>query len=624
MRKIIYSLALLGIMGCKSRQLMDPVTPQHVEVTLDLVNVENDKVQVTIDPGPFTTEETTFYLPKTVPGTYSIDNYGKFIEDLKAFDYLGKELLVAKINDNSWFVDNATHLDKITYFVNDSFDIHGEEGVFSPSGTNIEKGENFLLNLHGFVGYFHDLQEEPYKLIIKRPENLIPGTAMQVTNSMSHEEDPAIVTDAFILSRYFEVIDNPVMYATTDTSYVNVEGMKVLINVYSPNKIYSSKTILPEVEKMISAQKRFLGDIDNTSNYAILLYLSDPEEIDARGFGALEHHTSTVVVLPENMPLESLTQTMTDVVSHEFFHILTPLNVHSKEIHYFDYNDPEMSQHLWMYEGVTEYFSHLFQVNQGLISNQEFYDRISEKIEGSKNYNDTIPFTLLSENILESPYNEDFYNVYLKGALIGMALDIRLRELSGGKRGILDLMKDLSAKYGKDKPFNDDELIPEMVKMTYPQIGEFFSTYVTGNSPIPYEDFLNKVGVEIAEIQVPASFFIKGQVPYIDGDPATGELFFRENMRLNSFLNELGVKNGDLIKSVNGTEYNVQNVYDLVMNSQNWEEEDDISMVVIREGEETELKGKISQPTDMETKIVEISLSDNDPRVKLRKAWLRD
>jgi len=185
-------------------------------------------------------------------------------------------------------------------------------------------------------------------------------------------------------------------------------------------------------------------------------------------------------------------------------------------------------------------------------------------------------------------------------------------------------MKDLSAKYGKDKPFNDDELIPEMVKMTYPQIGEFFSTYVTGNSPIPYEDFLNKVGVEIAEIQVPASFFIKGQVPYIDGDPATGELFFRENMRLNSFLNELGVKNGDLIKSVNGTEYNVQNVYDLVMNSQNWEEEDDISMVVIREGEETELKGKISQPTDMETKIVEISLSDNDPRVKLRKAWLRD
>jgi predicted metalloprotease with PDZ domain len=51
---------------------------------------------------------------------------------------------------------------------------------------------------------------------------------------------------------------------------------------------------------------------------------------------------------------------MMDVVSHEFFHIVTPLSIHSKEIQDFDYNDPKMSQHLWMYEGVTEYFANLF------------------------------------------------------------------------------------------------------------------------------------------------------------------------------------------------------------------------------------------------------------------------
>src|SRR5690606_40308890 len=57
---------------------------------------------------------------------------------------------------------------------------------------------------------------------------------------------------------------------------------------------------------------------------------------------------TTLFRSPETMPVESLNQTMTDVVSHEFFHILTPLNVHSNEIHYFDYNDPKMSQHLWI------------------------------------------------------------------------------------------------------------------------------------------------------------------------------------------------------------------------------------------------------------------------------------
>jgi predicted metalloprotease with PDZ domain len=48
---------------------------------------------------------------------------------------------------------------------------------------------------------------------------------------------------------------------------------------------------------------------------------------------------------------------MMDVVSHEFFHIVTH-HIHSKEIQDFDYNDPKMS-HLWMYEGVTEYFANL-------------------------------------------------------------------------------------------------------------------------------------------------------------------------------------------------------------------------------------------------------------------------
>src|SRR5690606_21612092 len=102
---------------------------------------------------------------------------------------------------------------------------------------------------------------------------------------------------------------------------------------------------------------------------------------------------------------------------------------------------------------------------------------------------------------------------------IGMALDLKLRELSNGENGILDLMKDLSQKYGKDKPFEDEELISQIVAMTSPEIGEFFDQYITGENPIPYERFLEKVGVEMAETTVPTSFFIKGQIPYIDAVP---------------------------------------------------------------------------------------------------------
>ena len=72
------------------------------------------------------------------------------------------------------------------------------------------------------------------------------------------------------------------------------------------------------------AQKTFLGDINSTKVYNILLYVSTTQG-DANGFGAFEHHTSTVVVLPEWLPMEEMQQAMVDVVSHEFFHIVTPL-----------------------------------------------------------------------------------------------------------------------------------------------------------------------------------------------------------------------------------------------------------------------------------------------------------
>ncbi len=624
MKKLVYFIAVLTVTySCKTSQDLEKITPQPVVVNLDLVNVENDKVKVTVDPGKLTGAQTTFYIPRTVPGTYSLDNYGKFIENLKAYDYLGKELLVAKKDESSWLIDNAENLDKITYWVNDSFDVEGEEGIFSPAGTNIEKDKNFVLNLHGFVGYFENLTEQPYKLVINRPTDLIAGTSLQVSNTTNQQGSPGSTIDSYNTKRYFEVVDNPIMYAKPDTTSINVEGMKVLLNVYSPNEVYSTIDIKAGVEEMISAQKEFLGEIDNTSNYAILLYLSDPENLDARGFGALEHHTSTVVVLPETMPLDALKTTMTDVVSHEFFHILTPLNIHSNEIHYFDYNEPKMSMHLWMYEGVTEYFANLFQVNQNLIRNNDFYDRMSDKIESSKNFNDSIPFTVMSENILVEPYKSDYYNVYLKGALIGMALDIRLRELSNGDMGILDMMKKLSEKYGKNTPFEDEALIPAIVSITYPEIQGFFDTYVSGTTPIPYAEFLEKVGVNYETAEVSTSYFIKGQIPYIDGNPETGALFFRKNITLNSFLDQLGIKNGDIIKSVNGTNYTIENVYELVMKSQSWTEGEDIKMTILRDGEELELKGKITQPTDSQIKLREADLPENDPKVQLRKAWLK-
>ena len=620
MWRSIFGLFVIGLLvSCTASKSLVKAEDTKVMASIDLVNIDEDRVLVHLDPGAFSQDEVSFYIPKTVPGTYSIDNYGQYIEGFKALDYDGNELTFQQPDENTWTISSARNLDKISYYVNDTFDQEylSSDIVFSPAGTNIEEGENFVLNLHGFVGYFGGLKEIPYEISVAVPEGLISTTTLQRGSSSE-----TTGREVFMANRYFEVIDNPILYAKPNEASFQIGDIKVTIGVYSPNNVYKAEDFKDKMQEMMKAQKAFLGDIDSTQDYNILLYLSTMENDDATGFGALEHHTSTVVVFPEQMPKDALEQLMVDVVSHEFFHIVTPLNVHSKEIHYFDYNDPKMSAHLWMYEGTTEYFANLFQIQQGLIDEKEFYSRIIGKIDNSYAYDDNMSFTTMSTNILEDPYKDNYANVYEKGTLINMSLDIMLRELSNGEKSILWLMKELSKKYDESTPFEDDELIAEIEAMTYPEIGSFFREHIQGDTPIDYEKLFAKVGLSTSMAMEDSGYFFKGEVPYIDVDQSDNSIFVRRGIELNTFFKDLGIQGGDTIVSIDGTKINLESIRPIIGQSFGWYPEKEINVVVSREGQEMEFQGKVGAPMVNVKSLVSIE-GAGEEQSKLREIWLK-
>ena len=613
----LVAVSTLSIEATAQKKISSP----EVKVTIDLNLVKNDKVMVTTIPPLFSSNEVTFHIPKTIPGTYSADNYGKLIDNLKAFDKNGKELVTYKTGDNSWKLTNAKTVAKITYWVNDTFDSEKGQGfmkedIFSPAGVNILEGKSFMVNNHSFVGFFEDkkvLTEIPYSLTILHPATLFGATSLTDT-------DKRDTVDRFKAKRYFDLTDNPIMYAKPDYETFMVDGMEILFSVYSPNGLHSSKSLLPYLQETMRAQKAFLGPINANKKYTVLLYLSDVTKNDAQGFGALEHHTSTTVVFPERMQMEELGEQIKDVVSHEFFHTVTPLTIHSKEIQYFDYTNPKMSKHLWLYEGVTEYFANLFQVNQGLIESEEFYQRMAGKIANASNMNDTMPFTEMSANVLANPYKDQYLNVYEKGALIGMCIDIIIREKSNGERGILDLMKKLSQEYGVNKPFDDDELFAKVTQLTYPEVGEFLNTYVAGKTPIPYEFYFAKMGVTKAIVQIPGNPFLKDMAtPFITVNPQTKEIMIVPETGLNDFMNGLGLKGGDYIVAFNDKPYNLDNIYDMIMEGQNWKADDDITVKIKRDGVEKTITGKVKQ-SFMESEGYKVTDTSKE---KLNSAWLK-
>lgn len=601
---------------------------------VDLTKVSNDQLQVTLITPGFDQDEVNYYFPKIIPGTYRVADYGRFISNLKAYDKKGRELEVSRQDDNTWNIKKASKMVKITYLVDDIFDTEIKENqVYPMAGTNIEANENFVLNTSGFFGYFEGTEGLPFDVKIIRPERfygstgLIPVMNPELDATISRELEFAsdgTEIDHYTTENYHHLIDSPLMYCEPDTALIDVAGTQVLISVYSPNKLVSSDYVAENLREILYAQRDYLGGELPVDKYAFIFYCEDPSKVLPIN-GALEHSYSSFYYFPD-IAQEGLLTAIRDAGAHEFFHIITPLNIHSEEIAHFDYNEPKISEHLWLYEGMTEYAAQHVQAKYGIISPDEYLAVLKQKMTvASNNFNDTLSFTDLSRFTLDE-HKGQYVNVYFKGSLIGMCLDIMLRDLSDGTYGTQDLMADLSKEYGKDNAFKDDELFAKIVELTYPEIGSFFETYVQKGAVLPYEEVFNKVGITY-QPTINTKDFSLGKIGL--GVNPDGKVYVSSTAGMNSFGKALGYEEGDVYAKINGTELpenlgELQGFFDSAR--EQMKEGADFSVTVLREvdGEPTEV--------ELSTKIFKVEVNDQhalafDPQaterqLTIRKAWL--
>jgi predicted metalloprotease with PDZ domain len=605
--------------------------------TVDLTKVVNDRVQVELKTPRINTDETTFNLPKIIPGTYSIADYGRYVADLKAFDKKGNELPVEKVEANSWKISNAKKLARITYWVDDIMDTEKEgPKIYPMAATNIEEGKNFVLNTSGFFGYFDGNKDVTYGVDVIRPMELYGSTGLIATeanlpipNALKKEipEPDNKRIDRYFVENYDRLIDSPLMYAAPDTAIIRVANTEVLIGSYSPGRKISAKEIAGTMRDVLTAQAAYLGGKLPVDKYAFIFYFTDkPTTI----YGALEHSYSSFYFVPDT-PLDAIEQQMRDFAAHEFFHIITPLNIHSQEIHRFDFNNPQMSKHLWMYEGVTEYFAGNVQVKYGLITPEQYLEVIRNKMIIADNFIDDVPFTEISKYTLDK-YSNQYYNVYQKGALIGMCLDIKLRKLSDGKYGMQNLMNDLSKKYGKNQAFNDDELFAEIEALTYPEIGEFLKRYVGGNESLPFDEIFSLVGVKHLPSAPDRKYSIGFSSSALGTEVVNGEqkLKIAKGAGISQQGRMLGLQEGDILLKVNGTPIagDLNEMTGIIFrNFQNLKEGEQLSFTVNRKDEHGDWQTKeLSAPVTMiessKKHVLTVDENATPEQLATRNAWL--
>jgi predicted metalloprotease with PDZ domain len=461
--------------------------------TIDLRDQTNDRLEVELRVPQLGDAPVVFALPRIVPGIYGTMDHGRLAGGIGAFDSDGDPIPIQRLDVNRWTVPEPRTLHRITYSVDDGweeFDLRYSLGNYRSSEGTV-KSDAVVLNHNTVIGYFEGHETLPYTIHLKKPTTHYAATSLPRTA----ESEGSITLKAM---SYRHLVDNPVLVAQPDTAHIRLQDINVLVACHSTTGQAIAQDIAKEIRPLLADQRDYLGGTLPVKDYTFLIYHHPNEEEGSMMGDGLEHSASTLILLCMPLDPEMIAFSVYGIASHEFFHTILPLSVHSEEIAQYDFNNPRMSRHLWLYEGMTEYFAIHMPIKQGRQSVEEFLDVLNGKIKDMSKFPDDIALTTLSQQAMER--QDQFYNFYLKGTLFCMGLDIALRERSKGAYGVQQLIQDLQREYGPGTPFKDEELFATIERLTGPDIGALLQRHLSEPSELPLDEWLDKAGIVMNEM----------------------------------------------------------------------------------------------------------------------------
>jgi predicted metalloprotease with PDZ domain len=562
---------------------------------VNLNDRSDDLFKVTLIPEKLSEENKIYQFASTAPGTYQTMDIGRFVRSFKVYDSNGTELGAKQISTNQWELAEPTKTAKVVYTVAETWDTPVKENpVYAMSGSSIEE-DNVLINGQCVFGYFHGMNKTPIKIKLDYPNQWLVGTALKLN------------TDGFYDAvDYDYVVDSPILLGILTKSTTKIENTTVDVLTYSKTGKINSDQLMLLLEDIISATSQFTQGLP-VDHYTFLFHF---ENISA---GAWEHNYSSFYVFQETELNDFMIKELKSVAAHEFYHIVTPLNIHSELVGNFNFEKPTMSQHIWLYEGVTEWASDILQLRDYLITLAEYVRQVKVKLSANDNFDQSISLTELS---LHSTERQDQYpNIYQKGALVAGLLDIRLLELSNGKKGLREVLNQLYKDYGSTRAFSEKDFFDDFTKRTYPEISDFINKYIKGTEKLPIADYFGKLGIEYKE--------------FAGIDSTRISLGFGIGVKDGKFIvtnvenpSSDGVKAGDFILKVNGEEVDLQNAQAKFAFMAKMKVGESFNLTAQRGTEEREIKVYMQpRPIKHQFNILE---NATDEQLALRSAWMKN
>jgi predicted metalloprotease with PDZ domain len=471
-----------------------------------------------------------FVMPAWMPGFYRIMDYEKNVTNFRAADGTGRPLPWEKSTRNTWRV--APGNARVVVL---DYDVFGNVSFVA---------QNFLDEKRAFIAppglymYVSGQIRHPVTVEFRTPAGWTQiGTGLNPVQSRPQ---------TFTAPDFDVLYDCPALLGNQEVRSFDVKGVPHKVVIESVPESVDRPKMMADLKRMVEAATGLMGDIPY-KNYTFLMI--------GTGNGGIEHANSAACAFNgKGLTNEKGYRGWLSYISHEYFHHFNVKRIRPIALGPFDYESENLTDMLWVSEGLTVYYENIVMVRAGLMTPEQYLEEMQTamtRFENAPGHR----YMSAAESSLGTWGGAGFggdrkttMSYYDNGAMLGAMLDLKIRASSRNTRSLDDVMRSLYRTYYREKKrgFTDAEFRKECESAAGGPLTEVLE-YAASSKDVDYAKYFALAGlvVKAAVEDAPGAFL--GLDTRTDG----GKLFVT-GTSAGSPAEAAGLAAGDRILEVDG------------------------------------------------------------------------
>lgn len=446
----------------------------YINVNLQIQNVHQKKL--------------ILLLPRWRPGRYELGNFSKNVQNFRAFDSKGKNLLVIKPNSYTWEIFND-NLDKtITIEYNYYANEYNAGACFANEDILYFNPVHLLMT----AASVNDSSEIQYSIFIDVPKHY------KIITSLKTQKNK-------IISRnYDELVDSPIIATPyVKTFSYKIDDYQFYVHTIDLHEHYLDEKKAKQDFVLFTQQiLKFWGTAPFNEYHFIIHLLPYPY------YHGVEHLKNTVIVLgPNYQVMNKLYDELLGVSSHELFHSWNIKTIRPKQMFPYNYYTENYSELGFIYEGFTTYYGDKLLWQSGVFSTEQFFRCINERLNRHYLNGGKFSQSLINSSIdtwvdgyaHHAPHKK--VSIYDEGCILAMMMDMYLIWKTNKRKALRDVcLKLYDNQINNHAPYTLETFIRDFLEFTKDKadMAFFDSTLFFPNDYIPwFEKIIDSFGLRL-------------------------------------------------------------------------------------------------------------------------------